>query len=75
LHPKPIYLTGERDLLQIEIALRWTESYKSRIFSFANNINTREGGTHLTGLKAALTRTINSYIAQNLPKSKILTFG
>jgi DNA gyrase subunit B len=75
LHPKPIYLTGERDLLQIEIALRWTESYKSRIFSFANNINTREGGTHLTGLKAALTRTINSYIAQNLPKVKFSPSG
>jgi DNA gyrase subunit B len=75
LHPKPIYLTGEKGLLQIEIALRWTESYKARIFSFANNINTREGGTHLTGLKAALTRTINSYIAQNLPKIKFSPSG
>ncbi len=75
LHPKPIYLTGEKELLQIEIALRWTESYKERIFSFANNINTREGGTHLTGLKAALTRTINNYISQNMPKVKFSPSG
>ena len=75
LHPKPIYLTGQKELLQIEIALRWTESYKERIFSFANNINTREGGTHLTGLKAALTRTINTYIGQNMPKMKFSPSG
>ena len=75
LHPKPIYLTGEKELLQIEIAMRWTESYKERIFSFANNINTREGGTHLTGLKAALTRTINTYIGQNMPKLKLSPSG
>ena len=55
--------------------MRWTESYKERIFSFANNINTREGGTHLTGLKAALTRTINTYISQNMPKLKFSPSG
>ncbi|MGD9125506.1 MAG: DNA gyrase subunit B, partial [Desulfarculaceae bacterium] len=75
LHPKPIYLSGERDLVQVEMALRWTDSYKERIFSFANNINTREGGTHLTGLKSALTRTINSYISQNMPKIKFSPSG
>ncbi len=68
LHPKPIYLSGERDLVQAEIALRYTDSYNERLFSFANNINTREGGTHMTGFKAALTRTLNNYITKNFPK-------
>ncbi len=75
LHPKPIYLTGEKDLVQLEIALRYTDSYNERLFSFANNINTREGGTHLTGFKAALTRTLNHYIGQNFPKLKTLPSG
>ena len=75
LHPKPIYLTGENELIQVEISLRWTDSYNERIYSFANNINTREGGTHLTGLKASLTRTINSYISQNFPKIKAQPSG
>ncbi len=75
LHPKPIYLAGEKDMVQVEIALRWTDAYKERIFSFANNINTKEGGTHLTGLKAALTRTINNYISRNLPKMKYSPSG
>lgn len=75
LHKKPIYLTGEKDLVQVEIALRYTDAYSERIFSFANNINTREGGTHLTGFKAALTRTLNSYISANMPKVKSLPSG
>ena len=75
LHPKPIYLAGELDMVQVEISLRWTDSYKERIFTFANNINTKEGGTHLTGLKSALTRTINNYISHNLPKIKSLPSG
>ena len=75
LHKKPIYLTGEKDLVQVEIALRYTDAYSERIFSFANNINTREGGTHLTGFKAALTRTVNSYISANMPKIKSLPSG
>ncbi len=75
LHPKPIYLSGEKDAVQVEIALRYTDSYNERLFSFANNINTREGGTHLTGFKAALTRTLNTYIGQNFPKLKSLPSG
>ncbi len=75
LHPKPVYLSGEKDAVQVEIALRYTDSYNERLFSFANNINTREGGTHLTGFKAALTRTLNSYITQNFPKIKALPSG
>ncbi len=75
LHPKPVYLTGERDLVQVEISLQWTDSYNERVFSFANNINTREGGTHLTGIKAALTRTLNFYIGQNFPKIKSMPSG
>ena len=75
LHPKPIYLIGENELIQVEISLRWTDSYNERIYSFANNINTKEGGTHLTGLKSALTRTLNSYLGQNFPKIKTLPSG
>ncbi len=69
LHPKVIYLRGEKDGTEAEIALQWNEGYSESIYSFANNINTVEGGTHLIGLKAALTRTVNSYaIANNLLK-------
>ena len=75
LHPKAIYLEGEKDLVQVEIALRYTDAYNERLFSFANNINTHEGGTHLTGFKSALTRTINNYITQNMPKIKTLPSG
>ncbi|MDR1396176.1 MAG: DNA topoisomerase (ATP-hydrolyzing) subunit B [Desulfarculales bacterium] len=75
LHPKAIYLAGERDLVQVEIALRYTDAYNERLFSFANNINTHEGGTHLTGFKSALTRTVNNYISQNLPKIKSMPSG
>ena len=75
LHPKPIYLSGEKGMVQVEMALMWTDAYKERVFSFANNINTREGGTHLTGLKAALTRTVNNYVTHNMPKVKAMPSG
>jgi len=61
LHDKPIWLTAEREGVALEVALQWNDGYDERIFTFANNINTHEGGTHLTGFKAALTRSINSY--------------
>jgi DNA gyrase subunit B len=65
LHPEPIYVQGEREGVEIEIALQYNDGYDEKIFSFANNINTHEGGTHLVGFKAALTRTMNSYATAN----------
>jgi DNA gyrase subunit B len=62
IHPKPIHISGERNGVTVEIAFQYNRSYIQKIFSFANNINTREGGSHLVGFKAALTRSINSYL-------------
>ncbi|HHN65828.1 MAG TPA: DNA topoisomerase (ATP-hydrolyzing) subunit B [Nitrospirae bacterium] len=61
LHPKPVYISGEREGIMVEIALQYNDSYTETIYTFANNINTREGGTHLIGFKSALTRTANHY--------------
>jgi len=69
LHREPIYIAGEKNLVIMEIALQYNNSYKENIFTFANNINTREGGTHLIGFKSALTRSINQYL-QNSPLAK-----
>jgi len=65
LHPEPIYFHQERDNMDIEIAMQYNDSYLENIFSFANNINTIDGGTHLAGYKKGLTRTVNTYIANN----------
>ncbi len=65
----PIYMRGERDGIDAEISLQWNDGYSDTLHAFANNINTREGGTHVSGLRAALTRTVNSYATrQNLAK-------
>jgi len=61
LHEVPIQIDGESDGIQLEIALQWTSAYQETLLTFANNINTIEGGTHLSGFKAALTRTFNAY--------------
>jgi DNA gyrase subunit B len=60
LHEKPIYMEAERDGVAMEIALQYNDAYSETVFTFANNINTIDGGTHLSGFKTALTRTINA---------------
>ena len=65
LHDQVIYFSGVRDGVDLEIAMQYNDSYQEQIFSFANNINTHEGGTHLSGFKAAMTRTLNSYAVSN----------
>jgi DNA gyrase subunit B len=62
---KPIFISGERENVQLEIAFQYNESYNESIYTFVNNINTHEGGTHLEGFKAALTRTLNNYGTKN----------
>jgi DNA gyrase subunit B len=61
IHPKTIYISGEKEDIIVEIALQYNDGYSETIYTFANNINTKEGGTHLIGFKSALTRTVNSY--------------
>jgi DNA gyrase subunit B len=69
VNDKPIFMKGERDGISVEIALQWNDSYAESVYSFANNINTHEGGTHLSGFRSALTRTFNTYAASsNLAK-------
>ncbi|MDP8231040.1 MAG: DNA topoisomerase (ATP-hydrolyzing) subunit B [Candidatus Zophobacter franzmannii] len=71
LNAKPILIEGGKDGIMFEIALQYNEGYQEKIFTFANNINTIEGGTHLSGFKSALTRAVNSYIKQeNLLKNE-----
>ena len=61
LHRKPIYLEAEKDDIQCEVAIQYTTAYAETVASFANNINTHEGGTHLSGFRAALTKCVNDY--------------
>jgi DNA gyrase subunit B len=61
LHDSPIYIEGKRDTVEMEVALQYNDSYTENIFAFANTINTVDGGTHLSGFRSALTRTINNY--------------
>ncbi len=62
LHPEVLYLDGEKDDIGIELALQYNDGYNENVFSFVNNINTHEGGTHLTGFKSALTSVINKHL-------------
>jgi len=77
LHSKPIYFRGEKNGVDIEVALQYNDSYDEKVFTFANNINTHEGGTHLIGFRAALTRTMNTYAGANelLKKEKVAISG
>jgi DNA gyrase subunit B len=69
LHPRPIFIESQRDETAVEIALQYNDGYAETVFSFANNINTQDGGTHVIGFRSALTRTINNYAAgRNLLK-------
>lgn len=71
---KPIYVSGERENVQVEVAFQYNESYNDNTYTFVNNINTHEGGTHLEGFKAALTRTLNNFATKNnLIKSDKIT--
>src|SRR6478672_7117942 len=65
VNDKPIFMKGAKDGIDAEIALQWNDGYSELIFTFANNINTHEGGTHLSGFRSALTRTINAYAAKS----------
>jgi DNA gyrase subunit B len=64
LHQKVVYLEDSSEVGEVEVALQWNDSYQEALLSFANNINTHEGGTHLSGFRSALTRTINNYARQ-----------
>ncbi|MGH7889578.1 MAG: DNA gyrase subunit B, partial [Thermodesulfobacteriota bacterium] len=77
LHPKPIYVSGEKDDIIVEVALQYHDGYTETIFSYANNINNLEGGTHLTGFKGALTRTVNKYAEDHglLKNAKVTLSG
>jgi len=69
-HRKPIYMEAEKDGVSMELAIQYNDTYAEKILSFANNINTHEGGSHVVGFKSALTRTINHYASTgNLPKN------
>ena len=61
VNPKPIYLEGEKNSIIVEVAMQYCDTYNDNIFTYVNNINTEEGGTHLSGFRKALTRTINNY--------------
>jgi DNA gyrase subunit B len=69
VNDRPIFMKGSKDGIDAEIALQWNDGYSELVFTFANNINTHEGGTHLSGFRSALTRTINAYSTKsNLAK-------
>jgi DNA gyrase subunit B len=69
LHDRPICLEGQNDNIMVDVAFQYNDSYTEQVLSFANNINTAEGGAHLSGFKAALTRSVNQYLASaDLPK-------
>ncbi len=77
LHNNIFYATGEREGVSVEVAMQWNNSYNEQVLCFTNNIPQRDGGTHLTGLRAAMTRVMNKYIAESefAKKAKVETSG
>jgi DNA gyrase subunit B len=77
LHPKIFYAAGEKEHIAVEVSMQWNDSYSEQVLCFTNNIPQKDGGTHLTGLRAAMTRTLNNYIERNelAKKARIETSG
>ncbi len=77
LHPTPFYVSGEKDNVSVEASLQWNDSYNESVLCFTNNIPQRDGGTHLTGLRAAMTQVLNKYISESdlAKKAKVDTSG